>query len=194
VRFPRNAEAATYLDHDQAVLQLVASQLSDSFAVPSVLHRGRNGSHFPYDFLVCTFVSGISADEPGVPYSPELSSDLGKALTRIHSVPVEAARKAGLRPPDWDDYDGIPVFLHLDFRGNNILIDPQSGRLAGVIDWGNAVVGDPALDFMWLEVWRGWPFVETVLASYALPFDTDFVERIKQKAECQRALSNRRCS
>jgi aminoglycoside phosphotransferase (APT) family kinase protein len=26
-------------------------------------------------------------------------------------------------------------FLHGDFRGDNIIIDPASGRLAGVIDW-----------------------------------------------------------
>ena len=189
-RFPRNAEAATYLDQDQATLEFVASKLSVSFAVPRVLHRGARGSHFPYDFLVCALVPGIGADDARAPYSPQLASDLGSALTRIHSVPVNAARHVGLRAPDWDKYDGAPVFLHLDFRGNNLLVNPESGRLAGVIDWGNAAVGDPALDFMWLVIWRGWSFVEEVLKNYALPVDAAFVQRVKMKAESQRALSN----
>jgi aminoglycoside 2''-phosphotransferase len=188
-RFPRNAEAARYVGQDQATLEFVASELSVSFAVPRVLHRGTCGSHFPYDFLICALVSGLSADDARAPYSPDLTSDLGRALTRIHSVPVDRAREAGLREPDWDNYDGVPVFLHLDFRGNNILVNPQSGRLTGVIDWGNAAIGDPALDFMWLVIWRDWPFAAAVLKSYALPFDADFVERVKLKAESQRALS-----
>ena len=189
VRFPRNAEAAAYLDQDSAVLQLVTSELSSSFAVPRVLYRGRSGPHFPHDFLVCDFVNGISADDPKAPFSDELTSDLGEALTRIHSIPVALARQAGVTEPPWDDYKGTPSFLHLDFRGNNILVDPHSGRLAGIIDWGNAGVGDPALDFMWLTVWRGWPFAKAVLKSYAKPFDAGFTERIKQKAAIQGSAS-----
>jgi aminoglycoside phosphotransferase (APT) family kinase protein len=182
VRFPRNAEAATNLDRDAAILQLVASEFRGSVAVPSVLYRGRAGPHFPYDFLICNFVDGISADDPKAPVSKELTSDLGNALTRVHSISVARARHAGLTEPFWDDYDGDLSFLHLDFRGNNILVDPQSGRLAGIIDWGNAAVGDPALDFMWLAVWRGWPFAEAVLENYAKPVDAGFTERIKRKA------------
>jgi aminoglycoside 2''-phosphotransferase len=185
VRFPRNAELASYLDQDVAVLQLVASELRNSFAVPSVLYRGKAGPHFPYDFLVCEFVNGISADDPKAPHPDELTCDIGEALTRIHSVPVALARQAGLTEPLWDDYKGTPSFLHLDFRGNNILVDANSGRLAGVIDWGNAAVGDPALDFMWLVVWRGWPFARAVLENYAKPVDATFAERIKQKAAIQ---------
>jgi aminoglycoside phosphotransferase (APT) family kinase protein len=185
VRFPRNAEAATYLDQDSAVLQLVSSELGSYFAVPRVLYRGRSGAHFPHDFLVCDFVNGVSADDPEAPFSDELTSDLGEALTRIHSIPVAPARQAGLIEPPWDDYEGTESFLHLDFRGNNILVDPNSGRLSGVIDWGNSAVGDPALDFMWIAVWRGWSFAQAVLESYAKPVDAGFAERIKQKAGIQ---------
>jgi aminoglycoside phosphotransferase (APT) family kinase protein len=128
---------------------------------------------------------GIGADDPTAPSSDHLASDLGQALTRIHSIPVDLARQAGLTEPPWDSYEGTPTFIHLDFRGNNILVDPDSGRLAGVIDWGNAAVGDPALDLMWLAVWRGWPFAQAVLKSYAHPVDAGFIERIKRKAAIQ---------
>ena len=185
VRFPRNSDAAQYLDHDSAVLELVAARLGGFIAIPRVVHRGRASAHFPHDFLVCELVPGISADDPKAPIRDELTSDLGRALTHIHSVPVATARRAGLREPDWDDYRGTPFFLHLDFRGNNILVNPETGRLSGVIDWGNAAVGDPALDFMWLVVWRGWEFAQAVLRSYALPVDDGFVQRVKHKAEIQ---------
>jgi aminoglycoside phosphotransferase (APT) family kinase protein len=154
VRFPRNAEAATYLDQDSAILRLVASELGGSLTTPRVLRRGRAGRHFPHDFLVCDFVHGISADDPAAPSSDRLTSDLGQALTRIHSIPVDLARQAGLREPPWDSFEGTPTFIHLDFRGNNILVDPDSGRLAGVIDWGNAAVPPSAIR-PWTSC--GWP-------------------------------------
>lgn len=39
-----------------------------------------------------------------------------------------------------------PVLLHGDFGGSNLLVDEASGRMAGVIDFGQACAGDPAVD------------------------------------------------
>lgn len=39
---------------------------------------------------------------------------------------------------------GPLTWCHLDLHGNNVLTD--GGRLAGIIDWGDAAVGDPATD------------------------------------------------
>lgn len=185
VRFPRNADSAAYLDQDQAVLELVATELGAFFPVPRLLHRGTGGAHFPYGFLVCEFVPGVGSDDPRSPFSEALASDLGRALSHVHSVPVAAARRAGLRQPDWDEYRGALRFLHGDFKGGNLLLDPASGRLAGVIDWGNAAVGDPALDFIGLVCWRGWPFTQAVLDAYRAPVDGDFVERIRRGAQIE---------
>jgi hypothetical protein len=69
VRFPRNTDAATYLDRDSAVLRLVASELGSSFSVPRVLYRGRAGRHFPHDFLVCDMASA-----PMIPRLPLLTT------------------------------------------------------------------------------------------------------------------------
>ena len=41
-----------------------------------------------------------------------------------------------------------PTLIHSDLRAGNIIVNPRTGRLNGVIDWDNAAVGDPALDFM----------------------------------------------
>ena len=44
--------------------------------------------------------------------------------------------------------DFEPVLLHADLGPDHLLV--RDGRLAGVIDWGDARVGDPALDYAWL--------------------------------------------
>ena len=44
--------------------------------------------------------------------------------------------------------DFKPALLHADLLPEHLLV--RDGRLAGVIDWGDARVGDPALDYAWL--------------------------------------------
>jgi aminoglycoside phosphotransferase (APT) family kinase protein len=41
-----------------------------------------------------------------------------------------------------------PTLTHSDLGSPHLLV--RDGRLAGVIDWGDARVGDPALDYSWL--------------------------------------------
>jgi aminoglycoside 2''-phosphotransferase len=41
-----------------------------------------------------------------------------------------------------------PKFIHSDITAGNMIVDPVSGRLAGVIDWADAKYGDPADDFV----------------------------------------------
>ena len=186
-RFPRNADVARWVDWDQAVLCLVTASLASAFSIPKVVGRGRAGAYFPHDFLVCEFVPGVAADCITAPVAEELATDLGRALTHIHSVPVDVARSAGLREVEWDDsgYTGRLRFVHGDFRSGNIIVAPTSGRLVGVVDWGNAAVGDPALDFMTLVLWRGWRFMHRVLGAYQLPTDDGFLDRVRYHAQVQ---------
>ena len=44
--------------------------------------------------------------------------------------------------------DFAPALLHADLGPDHLLV--RDGRLAGVIDWGDARVGDPALDYAFL--------------------------------------------
>ena len=182
-RFPRNAEAARWVDFDAAVLALAASAVGSAFAVPAVVARGRGGAAFPYDFLVCELVPGVSADD--VAESASLAAELGRALARIHAVPLDAARAAGVGAVEWDDYAGTLRFLHGDLRHGNVIVDPATGRLSGVIDWGNAALGDQALDFMMLVMWRGWQFMHRALAAYDLPTDDGFLDRVRRHAQMQ---------
>ncbi len=48
---------------------------------------------------------------------------------------------------DSANFDWRPVLSHGDLDDWNVLADPSSGELSGVIDWGDISIGDPARDF-----------------------------------------------
>ncbi|WP_344756412.1 aminoglycoside phosphotransferase family protein [Gryllotalpicola koreensis] len=60
----------------------------------------------------------------------------------------------------WDDalgaplWPGDPVWLHADLLPSNLLVDGR-GRLAGLIDWAAAGVGDPSCEL--LAAWNVFP-------------------------------------
>ncbi|HSR43537.1 MAG TPA: aminoglycoside phosphotransferase family protein [Longimicrobiales bacterium] len=75
-------------------------------------------------------------------------------------------------------YGGPLRLLHDDLCPDHLLVDPESGRLTGLIDWTDAALGDPVLDFLVLRAWRGTGFVHAVLEAYPLPVDRDFGLRL----------------
>ncbi|MFJ5637274.1 aminoglycoside phosphotransferase family protein [Streptomyces goshikiensis] len=78
-----------------------------------------------------------------------LDAETRAAIGRLRGIREEgvdcdaaaAVWEEALRAPDWD---GPPVWLHADLMPGNLLV--ESGRLASVIDFGCAGVGDPACD------------------------------------------------
>ncbi len=49
------------------------------------------------------------------------------------------------------NFDFEPRLIHHDLDRQNLLIDPETGSLSGVIDWEGARVGNPAID-LWLPL------------------------------------------
>jgi aminoglycoside phosphotransferase (APT) family kinase protein len=64
------------------------------------------------------------------------------------------------RPPDYE-----LVLVHADLGPEHILC--QGDDVRGVIDWGDARVGDPALDFAWLLHGPDETFAQSLLRAYA---------------------------
>ena len=58
-----------------------------------------------------------------------------------------------------------PAFTHDDLWHKHIYHDPRSGRLTGIIDWGDICIDDPARDFYGLWAY-GETFVDSVLSHY----------------------------
>jgi aminoglycoside phosphotransferase (APT) family kinase protein len=67
-----------------------------------------------------------------------------------------------------------PVLLHRDLGGDHLLLDPATGDLAGVIDWGDLSIGDPAQDFCGLPA----SWLPTLLAHYGGAVDATFADRV----------------
>jgi aminoglycoside 2''-phosphotransferase len=71
-----------------------------------------------------------------------------------------------------------PVLIHADLDTDHIFCDPERGTLTGVIDWGDAAIGDPALDFVGLLDVFGQEFVERAAARYQGQVDATFWDRM----------------
>lgn len=68
------------------------------------------------------------------------------------------------------------VVVHRDLGPQHVLVT-ANGDLAGVIDWGDAAIGDPAIDFWWLA---GHPaFGERMLAACGGEPDPTFRDRAR---------------
>ncbi len=78
-----------------------------------------------------------------------------------------------------EHFSFCPVLIHADLSSDHILYDAGRGTLAGIIDWGDARIGDPALDFVGLLSDYGLAFTERTLAAYRGEPDTTFWERVR---------------
>jgi aminoglycoside 2''-phosphotransferase len=85
----------------------------------------------------------------------------------------------------WDGFLGDeanfcfqPVLIHRDLAGEHILCDMGRGVVNGIIDWEDAAVGDPALDFVGLLCDMGRHFTEQVLEAYQGKVDSTFWQRM----------------
>jgi aminoglycoside phosphotransferase (APT) family kinase protein len=140
--------------------------------VPTPFFLDTSGEIFPRPYLVVEYVEGsVDAAPSNV---PDLVAQMATQLAAIHALDAEThdlsflpggeerpgdllkAWPAGL---DWLDEGRIraalesaptlsprnkPVLLHGDFWPGNILW--RDGRLAAVVDWEDAAVGDPLID------------------------------------------------
>lgn len=214
LRFPRYADVARGFEREDRLLTLVAAAAGASVGIPRITLWGKPSARFPHPFVGHDLIPGVAADDPSVPWAPELADDLGRALTRIHSIPAaladdvdvvhvavscrepldELRRQMHLVPEIGDiaprgcawldagpvvpaDYVGPPRFIHNDFSADHIIVSRTTGRLSGIIDWSDAALGDPAQDFSYLLLCRGWSFLQRALDAYGLPLDAAFSER-----------------
>ncbi len=75
-----------------------------------------------------------------------------------------------------------PVLRHGDFGASNILYSAERQRVTGVVDFGHAGIGDPAVDFAGLCVCYGEPFLQRCTRAY--PLIERCWERIRFYAGC----------
>jgi aminoglycoside 2''-phosphotransferase len=80
---------------------------------------------------------------------------------------------------DESNFGFKPVLVHGDLGCEHILCDQRSGRIVGIIDWGEVMVGDPTDDFAAIKVGLGGDLVSAVASSYAGASDAAFWRRVE---------------
>ena len=81
-------------------------------------------------------------------------------------------------------FEDAPRLVHNDLWAEHILVDLHSGGVSGIIDWGDVVIGDPAVDFAGLYTWCGESWLESVLESYPGTLDSEVISRARYLATC----------
>jgi len=69
------------------------------------------------------------------------------------------------------------TLIHRDLNAEHILVDPARNAVSGIIDWGDAAIGDPAIDFTGLYAELDREFMDQVLAHYDAAGDSTLRER-----------------
>jgi aminoglycoside phosphotransferase (APT) family kinase protein len=165
-RFPRRPGVEEALELELALLPAVAPALP--VAVPSFEHISRD----PY-FVAYRLLRGrplVAEDSDGVrAFLEALHAFDASALPLARRDWVEAYRaqcaeferlvlpmldrdlraRAERLFAETESLVGFePALVHADVGPEHLLV--RNGRLAAVIDWGDARVGDPAIDYAWL--------------------------------------------
>lgn len=69
--------------------------------------------------------------------------------------------------------DFTPALVHRDLGTEHILVDPATGTPTGMIDFEDAAVGDPAIDFVGLLATLGDAATAEILSAYGSPIDAE---------------------
>ncbi|MET7403440.1 phosphotransferase [Dactylosporangium sp. NPDC005572] len=165
-------------DHDTvareaALLDLIAPHVS--LPVPAVRFADPGRGVLAYPLLPGRPLLGRPAPDG-------LARQLGRFLGELHAVETAAVPVDGADPREWlADLDGpadllavllrtVPeparrlVLAHADLGAEHLL--EHAGAVTGVIDWTDAAVTDPALDFARLYRDFGPGFLAEVLGAY----------------------------
>lgn len=174
VRLPRIHWATGQVDIEAVWLPRLAPRLPVS--VPEPVAVGEPGCGYPYRWAIHRWLPGEGATLGRMSDPVVFALDLARVVAALQELPTEGAPAARNRARPLADYDaatrlaiekashlidapaalavwdealaapaheGPPVWVQGDLEGNCLV---QAGRLSGIVDWGSACAGDPAVD------------------------------------------------
>ncbi len=174
VRLPRIHWAAGQPELEARWLPRLAPHLP--IALPDPIAVGEPADGYPYRWAVHRWITGEGAALDRFEDPVEFALALAKVVRALQAVPTADAPPATNRARPlatydastrwaidranhlidaaaaldvWEEamaaipHDGAPVWVQGDLEGNCLVSD---GRLCGIVDWGSACAGDPAVD------------------------------------------------
>jgi aminoglycoside phosphotransferase (APT) family kinase protein len=198
VRLPRIHWAQGQVDREARWLPVLAPRLP--VAVPEPVAVGEPGEGYPYRWAVHRWIPGQGAGLATIGDPVSFALDLAALVGSLRVVPTagapaphnrakplaaydDATRRAiagashlidaAAATAVWDEalaaapHVAAPVWVHGDLEGNCLVRD---GHLSGLVDWGSACAGDPAVDVQ--VVWSPL-FTERSRAAFLEVLDVD---------------------
>ena len=98
---------------------------------------------------------------------PKLTSEQKNWLSNVFSDFLE----------DNQNFKFTPCVIHGDFDTSNILVDPNSFNITGIIDFEESSIFDPAADFIFYD--EGEIFLKHILDNYKGIKENNFLNRMK---------------
>jgi aminoglycoside phosphotransferase (APT) family kinase protein len=174
IRLPRIGWAVDQIDKEAEWLPLLAPHLP--IALPTPVAVGEPAEGYPYPWAVHRWLPGEGAALDRMSDPVQFALDLAEAVHCLQLIPTDEAPPAINRARPLKDYDesaraaihrarrlidvaaatavweealdappfaGPPVWVQGDLEGNCLVED---GHLTGIVDWGSACAGDPAVD------------------------------------------------
>ncbi|UCC19289.1 MAG: phosphotransferase [Promethearchaeota archaeon] len=75
------------------------------------------------------------------------------------------------------NFDFKYTIIHGDFDISNIIVNPKTFKITGIVDFEESRIYDPAADFLFYD--EGDAFVRSIFSSYTRKIDDNFEERMK---------------
>lgn len=174
VRLPRIGWAQGQAAREAEWLPRLAPHLP--VAVPEPVAIGEPIAEYPFRWAVHRWLPGVAAGPDTIADPVRFALDLAACVRELHLVPTDDAPAALNRARPLHEYDEAtrraidaasdlidaeaatavweaalaapphdrpPVWVHGDLEGNCLV---TGGRLSGLVDWGSACAGDPAVD------------------------------------------------
>jgi len=215
VRLPRIHWASGQPDREATWLPRIAPHLP--VAVPEPVAVGQPGEGYPYQWALHRWIPGEGAAPALFHDPIGFALDLASVVRALAAIPAQGAPSASGRARPLRDYDeatrsaidrarhlidvpaatavweqalaapafdGPPVWVQGDLDGNCLVRD---GRLCGIVDWGSACAGDPAVDVQ--VVWSPL-FTDTSRAAFLDALDVDDATLARSKG----AAINQACA
>jgi len=175
VRLPLATWGAEAVEREQEWLPRLSPLLP--VEIPRLFGRGQPDLGYPCPWSVFGWIEGSHPRPDRLSSSDALADDLASLIRALHQIELPDAPEAYRGPVSevdrtvrrciaevaeefdpgqltkaWEisvhapEWEGPPLWAHSDLLASNLLI--REGRLAAVIDFGTAGVGDPACDLM----------------------------------------------
>ena len=174
VRLPRIHWAVGQVDLETTWLPKLAPLLP--VATPEPIATGEPDDTYPWRWGVFRWLSGVPAGPATIGDPIAFALDLAAVVRSLGQIPADgapaarnrarpiaeyndvtllmidhvsglidavAARQVWQAAMDATPHEDVPVWVQGDLEGNCLV---QEGKLSGIVDWGSACAGDPAVD------------------------------------------------